>query len=212
MPDQPPGFTALDPTKPITRYFRHLPHWRQDGATYFVTYRLNDALPTSVKESLEIERAWLKEHPEAEEAEQRLRQVLVLLNKVLDQGYGACHMRTVAHREILSEVFEHSDRDRYDLFTHVIMPNHVHLVCRPLGDWSLQSAVQSWKGISARRMNQHMGKAGSLWQDESYDRIVRDSEHLKKVVRYIHRNHVECLEYSTFYIRPEWGDWFKKIV
>jgi len=26
-------------------YHRNLPHWRQDGATYFVTYRLADSLP-----------------------------------------------------------------------------------------------------------------------------------------------------------------------
>src|SRR4051794_6353839 len=32
----PPGFQGLHPHKPLTVYVRHLPHWRQDGATYFV--------------------------------------------------------------------------------------------------------------------------------------------------------------------------------
>src|SRR5258707_12522120 len=39
----PPGFQGLHPDKPVTAYQRHLPHWRQDGATYFVTFRLADA-------------------------------------------------------------------------------------------------------------------------------------------------------------------------
>ena len=41
----PPGFHGLHPHKPLTMYHRNLPHWRQDGATYFVTYRLADSLP-----------------------------------------------------------------------------------------------------------------------------------------------------------------------
>src|SRR6516165_10187995 len=41
----PPGFQGLHPDKPVTVYQRHLPHWRQEGATYFVTFRLADSLP-----------------------------------------------------------------------------------------------------------------------------------------------------------------------
>src|SRR5213080_653790 len=49
----PPGFQGLHPDKPITVYQRYLPHWRQDGATYFVTFRLADALPQSKLDELE---------------------------------------------------------------------------------------------------------------------------------------------------------------
>jgi len=45
LPPPPPGFRGLDPEKPLHFYRRHLPHWRQDGATYFVTFLLADALP-----------------------------------------------------------------------------------------------------------------------------------------------------------------------
>ena len=37
--DAPPGFRGLHPDIPVTMYERHLPHWRQDGATYFVTFQ-----------------------------------------------------------------------------------------------------------------------------------------------------------------------------
>src|SRR5438270_11212711 len=60
----PPGFQGLDPDKPVTVYQRHLPHWRQDGATYFVTFRLADALPQSKLDELaELQAAWERQHP-----------------------------------------------------------------------------------------------------------------------------------------------------
>ena len=40
-----PEFYGLDPAKPLSVYRRNLPHWRQDGATYFVTFRLADSVP-----------------------------------------------------------------------------------------------------------------------------------------------------------------------
>ena len=41
----PPGFQGLCADEEVTIYVRHLPHWRQPGATYFVTFRLHDSLP-----------------------------------------------------------------------------------------------------------------------------------------------------------------------
>ena len=52
----PDGFRGLDLRREIRIYRRGLPHWRQDGATYFVTFRLADALPQSALRDLEIER------------------------------------------------------------------------------------------------------------------------------------------------------------
>lgn len=44
----------------ITSYERNLPHWRQDGAVYFVTFRLKDSIPKSVLEAWEHDRRiWL---------------------------------------------------------------------------------------------------------------------------------------------------------
>jgi putative transposase len=60
----PPGFQGLDPNKPVTMYMRHLPHWRQDGATYFVTYRLGDSLPQEKLDELrQFKQEWEKQHP-----------------------------------------------------------------------------------------------------------------------------------------------------
>ncbi|HUT10466.1 MAG TPA: hypothetical protein VMY42_08220, partial [Thermoguttaceae bacterium] len=60
----PPGFQGLQDDKPVTRYIRHLPHWRRDGATYFVTFRQADSLPQSrLRELREIKEEWQRKHP-----------------------------------------------------------------------------------------------------------------------------------------------------
>ena len=47
----------------------------------------------------------------------------------------------------------------------VIMPNHAHVLFRPL--MPLQDLVKVWKGVSARRM-----KEGSIWQKDYRDRLI----------------------------------------
>jgi hypothetical protein len=64
LPPPPPGFQGLHPDKPVRIYVRHLPHWRQDGATYFVTYRLHDSLPQAkLQELADYRREWERQHP-----------------------------------------------------------------------------------------------------------------------------------------------------
>jgi hypothetical protein len=35
-----------------------------------------------------------------------------------------------------------------------------------------------------------LGRSGSLWQEESFDRLIRDADHYGRVVRYIAKNPV----------------------
>src|SRR5438128_1152204 len=56
-----PTFVSFDEQKTVRIYHRNLPHWRQDGVTYFVTFRLADSIPAHVKSGWEHEkRAWFK--------------------------------------------------------------------------------------------------------------------------------------------------------
>jgi len=43
-----PVFRAFDEQSPIKMTRRHLPHWEQEGGTYFVTFRLADSVPNSL--------------------------------------------------------------------------------------------------------------------------------------------------------------------
>ena len=62
----------FDPAQPIGTVAGNLPHWRQEGVAYFVTFRSADALPQKKLRAWEAERAdWLAKHPEPHSPAQR---------------------------------------------------------------------------------------------------------------------------------------------
>ncbi len=71
------------------------------------------------------------------------------------------------------------------------MPNHVHLLVTPLLEVS--KMMQSLKRFTARECNRILGLTGQpFWQDESYDRLVRDEAEYQRIVRYIEMNPVRA--------------------
>jgi hypothetical protein len=68
------------------------------------------------------------------------------------------------------------------------MPNHVHALVQPLPGHSLKEILRSWKSYSARQINKTLGRNGSVWMEESFDRIVRNWNALVKCRDYIARN------------------------
>jgi REP element-mobilizing transposase RayT len=211
----PPGFQCLDPSKPIKFYMRHLPHWRQKGATYFVTFRQADSLPQEKLQDLkEIRQAWEKQHPPPRNEEQ-LRslayETMRLAENWLDQGIGSCRLRGEHPSQHVSDALHRFDGLRYELGSYVIMPNHVHAIVRPAGAFEgpLEQIMKGWKGSSAIQLNRHFGLRGSLWQEESYDRIIRDEEHLLRAIQYIGANPAKAglpLESISRWIRPAWRE------
>lgn len=69
-----------------------------------------------------------------------------------------------------------------------VMSNHVHVVMKPLGEFELEAILESVKRFVSRKVNAALGRSGRLWEEESYDRIIRDEEHLFRVIQYIGRN------------------------
>jgi type I restriction enzyme R subunit len=82
------------------------------------------------------------------------------------------------------------DGSQYLLGDFVIMPNHVHTLIEPLGDSRLSDILRSWKGRSARLINQRLNRAGRIWMPEYFDHLVRSYDHLLKYQDYIRRNPV----------------------
>jgi hypothetical protein len=65
------------------------------------------------------------------------------------------------------------------------------------------------KGTSARSINNLLGTAGALWQEESFDRIVRDQNEYDEKLQYMWNNPVKAglvkvsHEYQYFLYPPE---------
>jgi len=82
------------------------------------------------------------------------------------------------------------------------MPNHVHVLWTP---WvSLPVLIRSVKGPTARSANQLLGRAGKrFWQEEYFDRVVRNDAEFSKIRRYIEWNPVA----AALVAQPEEFPW-----
>ena len=61
----PLSFEPFNPWEEVETPQRRLPHWHQEGTTYFVTFRLHDSIPQEKLGQWEAERKqWLSTHPE----------------------------------------------------------------------------------------------------------------------------------------------------
>ena len=68
------------------------------------------------------------------------------------------------------------------------MPNHVHWIVAPYADRSVENLIGSVKRYSAVRINKLIGSTGMLWQQESFDHIVRDGRELDRILDYVKDN------------------------
>ena len=132
----------------------------------------------------------------------------IAVERWLDEGYGACHFREQRWCRDLRERLHHFQDQHYLLSCWAIMPNHCHAVIRPFTGYDLEGLLGAMKGVTARHINLALGTTGALWADESYDRIVRDEEHLWRVIQYIGRNPrlAGLAAEATWrrWIHPEW--------
>lgn len=201
-----PAFVPFDRDSLERIYKTNLPHWRQDGATYFVTFHLNDSLPVAALNLIQTERnQWLEKHGVAPNAsEVHVRRALSesdhatyrslvrrVSEKHLDAGYGECYLADAAVMNKVRDEMLHSDREHWHIGDFVVMPNHVHLLIVP-STMPLENCLKSIKGRSAIGCNRLLGRQGTFWQKESFDHIVRDVKQLRKFRKYIRENPVKA--------------------
>jgi REP element-mobilizing transposase RayT len=92
---------------------------------------------------------------------------------------------------LVADVIQQGAGSWYALHTWVIMPNHVHLLITPQADFP--KLMQHLKASTARQANQFLGRTGlPFWQEESFQRVVRDAEELRKIQEYIAQNPVRA--------------------
>lgn len=76
------------------------------------------------------------------------------------------------------------------------MPDHVHLILTPLADangsYSIPQIMHAIKSESAHRINKALQRHGKVWQDESFDHVLRGDESLASRTAYILKNPVRA--------------------
>jgi putative transposase len=163
----------------MTLYRRRLPHLSATGHPVFLTWRLHGSLPPN--------RAFPR-------ASLTSGQAFGAMDRLLDEARtGACYLRQSAIADMVVEALHYNSSTlrHYDLHAFVVMPNHVHMLATPAVP--LPVLTKSLKGITARRANMTLGLTGKpFWQEESYDRLVRDGREFERIRRYIENNPVRA--------------------
>jgi putative transposase len=162
----------------MAEYRRRLPHFHPDDAWLFLTWRLWGSLPAK--------RDYI--------AYRSPGHAFAARDQVLD--HRATGPRWLLDQRIADSVagsilIGAHERHFYDLCAWVIMPNHVHLLIRPVAPIPV---LMRWlKGSTARSANRILGRTGQrFWQDESWDHYLRHSNQIDRTSAYIEQNPVSA--------------------
>ena len=88
-----------------------------------------------------------------------------------------------------------------------LKPDHVHMLLYPDPARSLTQVMKGIKGVTARKLNEKRGTRGHVWQDEYYDRIIRDNDEFVEKLQYMFHNPLKYelaedpLKYDGWYIK-----------
>ncbi len=96
----------------------------------------------------------------------------------------------VAHTIVAA--LRYFDGQRYLLFDYCVMPDHVHMLVKPIvangKAESIKHIMRCLKGWTARRINEALGREGEVWQDDTYDHLVRNEDDFHEKAAYIFDN------------------------
>jgi len=163
----------------------YLPHYEAEQQPQMITFRLHDSLPNIALVKLAEE---LKPVAPAKRESERCRRI----EQFLDHGIGGCSLSNESIAQVTEQNLLYFDRKRYTLHAWVIMPNHVHILLTPAQGETLSRIVHSWKSFTAKRANAILGRQGSFWQREYFDRKIRHERHFNDAIVYLHNNPVKA--------------------
>jgi REP element-mobilizing transposase RayT len=150
------------------RYRRRLPHLQKADADLFITFctGARKVLPQEARD--------------------------LVLRHCLREG-GITHFAGEGARA--TKIIE--AKPRIHLHAIVVMPDHVHLLVKPLRDengwpFPLVDILQCFKSATAHRINKLLGTSGPVWEEESFDHVLRSDESLKDKREYIRQNPVRA--------------------
>ena len=161
-------------------YRRRLPHLYSLERSIFLTWRLQGSLAAN------------RYFPVASVVDSG--KVFVAMDRILDRAStGPSYLREPIIAEMVVDAIQYNAQHlmHYELQAFAVMPNHVHLLVVPTVP--LPKLTKSLKGITAKKANLMLGLTGTpFWQDESYDRLVRNRDEFESIRNYIEDNPVRA--------------------
>ena len=214
--------------QPLEKEFhkRNLPHYQPQNGVFFITARLDGSLPKIkiqqfIEERQEEEdkfrQSGLSEEDIKEQIEFIFDKYFKKFDALLDgNSEGPHHFKNPQIAEIWEDALAFFDGERYKLICSTIMSNHDHFIFFKL-DRSLSRMMHSLKSFTGLKANKILGKTGQrFWQEESYDRAIRDRQELQFRIHYVLNNPVEVglvehwRDWEYNYIHPDFLSWVEQ--
>jgi REP element-mobilizing transposase RayT len=173
----------------------YLPHCDHPGLVQSISFRLHDSVPSEVLAQWRIELRELEMAIGTDTAVEQERKRAALrrrVEKYEDSGYGSCCLKDRRVAQIMQDALLFFDGKRYQLLAWCVMPNHVHVAVETIIGWPLPGLLHSWRSFAANEANKVLGRKGTFWMREYFDRFIRDQRHLEAVISYIEQNPVKA--------------------
>ena len=185
----PPALIVMEFVDPRTTPFvrpkcrGELPHLYKPGCTYFVTFRLFDAVIPSPNRIDDLAQYGIEidDDPDA-----------LLRDYDPPITLGSCLLGRPEAAETVNGALSHFDGDRYELISWCVMPNHVHVIFTPGISYTCDKILHSWKSFTAHAINRALHRIGRVWERESFDHLVRSPAALERFVAYTQMNPVKA--------------------
>jgi putative transposase len=209
----------------LAPYFQKLPHFQQPDACYFVTYRLDGAVPKFRIQQLRDEYEFKLKRLQSTKLDARelylekkqlqfdyFKLVDEETDKSLNEPYW---LKEDAIAEIVANSLHFLAKSKVELWCFCIMPNHVHAVLELMNsEDDLFRIMQQHKSFTGVQANKILNRTGQFWERESYDHIIRHNQ-FETIIGYSILNPVSAgfvnrySDWKWTYVHPKIADTFK---
>ena len=185
-------------------YRRNLPHIQPKDALIFITYRLAFDLPKDILLKLaDIRKLYDSKLVKVNEIEKlKLRRtcnkyLFEIEDEYIDRSKSSpLWLQNDDVARIVMNSLRFNDGKLYILYLAMIMPNHVHLIIKPLNNLdkpiSIAKIMKDHKSFTSNESNKILQRNGQFWHHENYDHCIRDEKDYNRISEYILNNPVKA--------------------
>lgn len=96
-------------------------------------------------------------------------------------------------KNLFIEVLRRSKKKyKYRLINFVLMPNHFHMLIKPLGNEKLSRIMQWITSVFAQKFNKIFNYVGHVWCDRYKSKIIKSSKQFYRTFEYIAENPIRA--------------------
>jgi len=109
---------------------------------------------------------------------------------ILNRGNGGQEIfhKAADYQAFIELMVEAKKRYPLEIFGYCLMPNHFHMVVRPIKGQHLSKWMQWLMTSHVRRYHKYYGSSGHIWQGRFKSFIIQQDNHLLTVLRYVEGN------------------------